>query len=164
MSADDIRSVWMEQGGSATVRVEDVYDTDIDDLWDAVSSPERLARWIATVEGDAVLGGTITASFTSGWSGTGVVEECAPPHRLLVRWDDAPDALMAATLSAEGERTRLVIVDRGIPVDEVTGHTAGWHAHLEDLAAHLDGRQPGDWGARWEELRPRYADLGPERL
>ena len=29
------------------VRVEDVYDTDIADLWAAVTEPARLARWIA---------------------------------------------------------------------------------------------------------------------
>jgi uncharacterized protein YndB with AHSA1/START domain len=34
------------------VRVEDVYDTDIDDLWEACTNPERLARWIAKVSGD----------------------------------------------------------------------------------------------------------------
>jgi uncharacterized protein YndB with AHSA1/START domain len=27
-----------------TVRVEDVYDTDVDDLWQACTTPERLAR------------------------------------------------------------------------------------------------------------------------
>ena len=32
------------------VRVEDVYDTDIADLWSAITEPDRLARWIATVE------------------------------------------------------------------------------------------------------------------
>ena len=33
-------------------RVEDAYDTDIDDLWEACTKPERLARWIAEVSGD----------------------------------------------------------------------------------------------------------------
>ena len=27
------------------VRVEDVYDTDIDDLWSAITEPDRLAHW-----------------------------------------------------------------------------------------------------------------------
>ncbi len=39
-----------EQRGA--VRVEDIYDTDINDLWDACTKPERLARWIAEVSGD----------------------------------------------------------------------------------------------------------------
>ena len=31
------------------VRVEDLYDTDIEDLWRACTEPERLARWIGEV-------------------------------------------------------------------------------------------------------------------
>ena len=31
------------------VRVEDVYATGIDDLWEACTEPERLVRWIADV-------------------------------------------------------------------------------------------------------------------
>ena len=38
------------------VRVEDIYDTDIDDLWEACTTPERLARWIAEVSGDLRVG------------------------------------------------------------------------------------------------------------
>ena len=45
------------------VRVEDVYDTDVDDLWQACTTPERLARWIAEVSGDLRVGGTIHAVF-----------------------------------------------------------------------------------------------------
>ena len=41
------------------VRVEDVYDTDIHDLWEACTNPERLARWIAEVSGDLRVGGTV---------------------------------------------------------------------------------------------------------
>ena len=39
------------------VRVEDVYDTGIEDLWEACTTPERLARWIAEVSGDLRVGG-----------------------------------------------------------------------------------------------------------
>src|SRR5512132_4508483 len=34
------------------VRMEDRYDTDIDDLWSALTDPGRLTRWIGEVEGD----------------------------------------------------------------------------------------------------------------
>jgi len=159
--SDHIRSTWTADGNRATVRVEDVYDTDIADLWSAVTSPERLARWIAVVEGDTVVGGAISARFTSHWEGTGVIEECSEPHRLRVRWDE-PAAVMTATLTVDGDRTRLVIIDEGIPTPEVTDHTAGWHAHLEDLEALLSGREPGDWESRWAELSPVYRDRGPE--
>src|SRR5690242_16610616 len=66
------------------VRVEDVYATDIEDLWEACTSPERLARWIAEVSGDLRVGGTIHASFASIWTGPGRIEICDRPHHLLL--------------------------------------------------------------------------------
>ena len=36
-----------------------------DDLWEACTDPERLARWIAKVSGDLQVGGSIHAVFTS---------------------------------------------------------------------------------------------------
>jgi hypothetical protein len=47
-------------------------------------------------------------------------------------------------------------------VAEIIHHTAGWHVHLEDLAAHVAGGAPGSWEDRWRELIPSYADRGPE--
>ena len=34
------------------------YETTIEDLWDACTNPERLARWYTTVTGDLQVGGT----------------------------------------------------------------------------------------------------------
>ena len=74
------------------VRMEDRYDTDIDDLWSALTEPGRLARWYGEVEGDLRLGGEYRARlFSSGWEGTGRVEACEPPQRLLVRIKDADE-------------------------------------------------------------------------
>ena len=43
--------------GAGVVRIEDRYDTDIDDLWSALTDPARLARWYGEVEGDLRPGG-----------------------------------------------------------------------------------------------------------
>src|SRR3954454_7080028 len=51
------------------VQVQDVYDTDIDDLWQACTSPERLVRWIAEVSGALRVGGMVRAVFTSTSAG-----------------------------------------------------------------------------------------------
>lgn len=71
--------------GAGVVRIEDHYDTDISDLWSAFTDPGRLARWYGQVEGDLHLGGGFRAHIdSSGWDGTGRVEACEPPRRLLV--------------------------------------------------------------------------------
>jgi uncharacterized protein YndB with AHSA1/START domain len=148
--------------GKGIVRVEDRYDTDIEDLWSALTDPHRLARWIAEVEGDLRLGGEFRARFTSGWEGTGRVKACEPPRRLLVltRGANEPDEeALEATLTADGDQTILVIEARGVPIEYLAAHGAGWQVHVEDLAAHLSGRERCDIKARWDELIAAYQDL-----
>ena len=71
--------------GKGVVRMQDRFDTAIDDLWSALTDPRRLARWLGEVEGDLRLGGKFRARFfASGWEGTGRVEVCEPPRRLLL--------------------------------------------------------------------------------
>jgi uncharacterized protein YndB with AHSA1/START domain len=71
--------------GTGVVRVEDRYDTDIDDLWSALTEPGRLARWYGQVEGDLRPGGEFRLYVESaGMDCTGRVEACEPPRRLLV--------------------------------------------------------------------------------
>ncbi len=85
--------------GKGIVRMEDRFDTDIDDLWSALTDPARLARWYGEVEGDLRPGGEFRARvFASGWEGTGRVEACEPPQRLLLR-DQGPRTSRTRTSS-----------------------------------------------------------------
>jgi uncharacterized protein YndB with AHSA1/START domain len=71
--------------GKGAVRMEDRFDTGIDDMWSALTDPLRLARWIGEVSGDLRPGGEYRFHFyASGSEGTGRVEACEPPHRLLL--------------------------------------------------------------------------------
>lgn len=144
------------------VRVEDVHETDIDDLWEACTKPERLARWIAEVNGDLRLGGEFQARFTSGWEGSGRVEVCEPPQRLVVVTSQAGqsnECVIEATLSSDGERTTLVVEERGLPIEQLPDYGAGWQVHLEDLGAHLGGCERCEIKARWDELIIGYREL-----
>ena len=104
--------------GRGIVRMEGRYDTDIDDLWSALTDPQRLARWIAEVEGDLRLGGAFRATFTSGWEGPGRVDACEPPRHLLVTMTPGRDeeTVIEAVLVADGNQTSLVVEERGIPL------------------------------------------------
>jgi uncharacterized protein YndB with AHSA1/START domain len=149
--------------GKGIVRMQDRFDTDIDDLWSALTDPRRLARWIGEVEGDLRLGGDFRAHFfSSGWEGTGRVEACEPPKRLLVvtKHAGAPvEQEIEVTLTADGDQTILVWEGRGMPVDLLSAYGAGIQVHVEDLAAHLAGRERCDADARWRELLPAYQEL-----
>ncbi len=151
--------------GTGVVRMEDRYDTGIDDLWSALTDPPRLARWIAEVDGDLRVGGEFHARFTSGWEGAGRVAACERPRRLLVltkETDEADEEILEATLTADGDQTILVIEARGLPIEYLAAHGAGWQVHVEDLAAHLAGRERCDIKARWDELIPAYQDLAAQ--
>ena len=150
-----------EENGMGVVRVEDVFATSIDDLWSAITEPDRLAHWIADVSGDLRAGGEFRATFTSGWTGTGVVDVCSAPAHLRVRTQQPGESatVIEAQLSAEGSGTRLVIEERGLPLKAYADHGAGWQAHVEDLRAHIDGTESTDWVQRWRELSPAYVAL-----
>jgi uncharacterized protein YndB with AHSA1/START domain len=155
------------------VRVDDVYDTDLDDLWEACTSPERLARWIAQVEGDLRVGGTVQMVFTSTWTGPARIEVCDAPYHLLLTTEPGTDdeGQIEAWLSAEDGGTRLVVEERGLPLEHLPGHASGWGVHLEDLGRSLtiDGPvHPEGWSSeavaprwkeRWSELAPAHRDL-----
>ncbi|MEP6852975.1 MAG: SRPBCC family protein [bacterium] len=150
--------------GKAVVRMQDRYATDIDDLWSALTDPLRLARWIAVVEGDLSLGGEFHARFTSGWNGPGRVDVCDAPRHLVLTMCPGQDeeTVIEARLDRDGDATTLVIEDRGLPLEEVAAHGAGWQAHVEDLAAHIADREPEDWRVRWVALTPHYQRLAAD--
>ena len=148
--------------GKGVVRMEDRFDTDIDDLWSALTDPRRLARWIGEVEGDLRLGGEYRfCFFASGSEGTGRVDACEPPRRLLLTMalGQPEEDVVEVTLTADDDQTVLVWEERGMPVDLLAAYGAGVQIHVEDLAAYLAGRERVDAAARWDELEPAYQDL-----
>ena len=148
--------------GKGVVRMEDRFDTDIDDLWSALTDPGRLARWLGGFEGDLRLGGEFRARFFDGWEGTGRVEACEPPRHLLVMTKhvrQTDEHTVEATLTADGDHTVLVLDLRGMPVNLLAEYGAGNQVHVEDLAAHIAGRERCDADARWQELQPSYEAL-----
>jgi uncharacterized protein YndB with AHSA1/START domain len=148
--------------GKGVVRMQDRFDTDIDDLWSALTDPRRLARWLGEVEGDLRLGGEFRFHFfASGSQGTGRVDACEPPRRLLLTMAlGQPDEdVIEATLTADGTQALLVWEERGMPLDLLAAYGAGVQVHVEDLAAYLAGRDRIDAAARWAELQPAYQDL-----
>jgi uncharacterized protein YndB with AHSA1/START domain len=152
--------------GGGIVRMEDRVDAEIDEVWSALTDPGRLARWMGEVEGDLRLGGEFRARFhASGWEGTGRVAACEPSRRLLVLTSepDEPDEhSIEVTLAADGDRTFLVWEERGMPLDQLAAYGAGIQIHVEDLAAHLAGRERCDAAARWNDLIPAYRDLAAD--
>ncbi|MEV8377247.1 SRPBCC domain-containing protein [Kribbella sp. NPDC056861] len=75
-------------GEAYTIEVRRRYDAQVDDVWDALTSPERLQRWLKPVTGDLRLGGKY--ALDSGECGE--ILRCEPPRLLKVSWLYGPDA------------------------------------------------------------------------
>jgi uncharacterized protein YndB with AHSA1/START domain len=151
--------------GKGVVRMDDRFDTAIDDVWSALTDPRRLLLWLGDVRGDLRQGGEFGARFhASGWEGTGRIEVCEPPQRLLVATkeaDQSGEGLIEVTLTADGDQTVVVWEERGMPVDLLAAYGAGIQIHVEDLADHLAGRGRRDAKPRFDELFASYQELAP---
>jgi uncharacterized protein YndB with AHSA1/START domain len=65
------------------VTISQAYDTDVEDLWAACTSAERLARWFAPVSGELRLGGR----YQIEGNAAGTVERCDPPKSFSLTWE-----------------------------------------------------------------------------
>lgn len=125
------------------------YPSGIDDVWQAVTTPDRIARWFLPVSGDLGLGGRYQLEGNAG----GEVLSCAPPEdgsaSYRVTWEYGGGVTwLAVRLTALGEdRTRLLLEHTAHTVDvpaemwDMFGPGAtgvGWDGAMLGLALHLD--------------------------
>lgn len=149
------------EGDRYHLEYTETYATDIDDLWSAATTPERLSRWMATYRGDLREGGAWEVLGSEGdvWC-RGVVTSCTPPRGFTTTWHavgEDPTELTVA-LAPDGDGTRLTLSHHGI---QSIFYGAGWQTYLEDLARGLampDVVLVDDaaWDARFAQLRPVY--------
>ena len=110
--------------GAGVVRIEDRHDTDIGDLWSALTDPGRLARWYGQVEGDLRLGGELRLCLEpDGWDG-------ASPRRLLVALPSGllPDVRRAVATLPGGRLRRSGGLTWSLAVERMTGIEPAWPA------------------------------------
>jgi uncharacterized protein YndB with AHSA1/START domain len=126
--------------GLGIVRMEDRLDTGIDDLWEAITAPDRLAHWFGEVESGPSEAGAFRVRIALGGPRNGQLEACEPRQRLLLTMRDPdpqpgqPDqTVIEAQLTTEGAQTKLVREERGMPVTLLPAYGAGIQIHVEHL-------------------------------
>jgi len=72
--------------GSHSVRLRRDYEAPIDDVWDALTNPDRIGRWFLPISSDYRLGGTYQFEGNAG----GRILDCDRPNRLHVTWEYGP--------------------------------------------------------------------------
>jgi uncharacterized protein YndB with AHSA1/START domain len=110
-----------------------IYDTTVEDLWEAITTPERLARWFLPVEGDLKLGGRYQLKGNAG----GTITRCDPPEALDLTWEfGGGTSWVNLRLAPDGQKARL---------------TLEHIAHKDGIGEeHLKRYGPGATGVGWD--------------
>ena len=126
-----------------------IYDTGIDDAWDALTNPERIPRWFLPISGDLHVGGRYQFKGNAG----GVIERCEPPRLLAVTWEMHGDvSWVSVQLEAQDNCTRLTLEHVAHVPDALFdqfgpgGVGVGWDLGLMGLGLHFQTGQAADPG------------------
>jgi uncharacterized protein YndB with AHSA1/START domain len=132
-------------------------------VWRAITEHEHLEAWFPdTIEVERwEVGAPLRFAVGTDFSFGGEVLAFDPPRMLELRW--GPDVIRLE-VEADGEGTRLTLLDTLEEVGKAARDAAGWHACLDQLEHHLDGTaMPASSSQRWREVHPSYVEsLGPE--
>lgn len=119
------------------------YSTTPEDLWDAVTTPERLPRWFLPLSGDLRPGGRYQLQGNAG----GDILVCEPPRQLNVTWEFGGQlSWLEVRIAPHGRGSRLTL-EHVLPVDDhwktfgpgATG--VGWDLALIGLMQHVATRE-----------------------
>ncbi|HEV8462289.1 MAG TPA: SRPBCC domain-containing protein [Gaiellaceae bacterium] len=92
------------------IRKEIVLPATREDVWEALTEPERLEDWFANeVEVDLQPGGEVSFRWSNGEERHATVIEVEPERRLAFEWDDEGE--VEFTLDDDVDGTRLVVVE-----------------------------------------------------
>ena len=141
------------------------YARPIEKVWAAITTPERLADWLADAEVELKPGGRIHFNWNNGaHTMEGRVLICEPPTTFAWTWAmDERETLVRLDLKADGEGCWLTLTHSGLSprAGQGAGVRSGWHAHLEGLPDAIDGKKT-PWATktgRQEAIKGLYPAL-----
>ena len=146
---DKARRTVGERDDARVVLLSRTYDAPVEDVWEACTDAERIARWFLPVTGELRLGGRYQLQGNAG----GEVRECEPPHRFLVTWGMSEDDRSTVELRlapADDGATELTLEHVAVVPPEFWDQFGpgavgvGWDLALVGLAAHVAGVDLGD--------------------
>jgi uncharacterized protein YndB with AHSA1/START domain len=146
-------------GEGRAVRLRRTYDAPLDEVWDALTNPERIGRWFLPISGDYRVGGRYQFEGNAG----GEIVECDRPHRLRVTWvygetgSPADVSEVEVRLAAAGaEATVFELEHTAVVPDEMWAEYGpgavgvGWDGGLLGLSLHLRTGRTVDDPLAWQ--------------
>jgi uncharacterized protein YndB with AHSA1/START domain len=136
------------------------YETTVEDLWDACTTPERLGRWYVPVTGDLRVGG----SFQQVNMGSGMILVCDPPQLLKLSLGGGADEIELRLSPGPEDETTTLELQHATTLDthEIGGQMydaifcmgGGYYPRLLALDLHLRGTLPDDYDSVAFHLDP----------
>jgi len=122
------------------------FSAPIEDVWAAVTEPERLARWIGSWTGDPESGAVMFRMLFEGdehEAETMTIRVCEPPHRLHLTSQAGEDTwLLELDLTHQDGVTTLTFSQPGVTAEQVGGVGPGWDYYLDRLVDVETGADP----------------------
>ena len=155
----------------ATLTIQRVLPGTVERVWDYLTRSDLRRQWLAAGEMNLQTGGAFEFVWRNdelnGASGRrpdgmpeehrmqGTVTACEPPHRLGISWGSTGG--VDFTLEQQGDTVLLTLVHHRLP-DRSTllNVSAGWHMHLDVLAATVSGKTPEPFWDGWQRLKREY--------
>lgn len=160
----------------ATLTIQRLLPGSIDRVWAYLTESDLRRKWLAAGTMEMELGsgfelvwrnneltdppGNRPEGFGEEHRMAGEITELRPPYILGISWGTTGGVTFE--LEPLGDMVRLTIVHRRLPDRSVMLNvSAGWHAHLDVLAARLAGEEPAPFWDRWARLKAEYAERLP---
>ncbi|CAH0341767.1 SRPBCC family protein [Rhizobium sp. CECT 9324] len=155
----------------ATLKIERLLPGPVERVWDYLTKSDLRRQWLAAGEMDLQVDapfeltwrndeltdppGVRPEGFSEQHSMQSRITELDPLHKLTFTWGDCGSVTM--TLQPKGQDVLLTLVHHRISDRKnmlMVG--AGWHMHLDILAARINGRKPQPFWDGWLRLRDEY--------
>jgi uncharacterized protein YndB with AHSA1/START domain len=158
-----------------TVEFKRLIPGPIELAWAFLTQREKLKTWFADVTIEPRVGGAVDIHFNPDTCGAcsagvrGVVREFRPPHAVAFSWiqlkarpdgslQERDEGEVRFELAARGDKVLLTLLHSRLSTDELIGHSAGWHAYLQNLDSVLSQRGRIDFMAVARGVRPGYEE------
>jgi len=132
-------------GERVSVLLRRSYDAPIGDVWDAVTQPDRIKRWLMPISGELRVGG----SFQLEGNADGEILTCEPPRLLRVTFG-GPTSIVEVRLTSQSDRDTVLELEHTVPIEMAQSGAGalyvgpGWDGALMGLGLLLRGEAVGD--------------------
>jgi len=141
----DVGQRAIEGGEGIGVLLRRTYEAPVDDVWDALTDPDRVVRWFYPVSGDLRVGGTFQLEGNAG----GDILDCQPPTLLRVTFG-GPTSVVELRLSSPNETQTVLELEHTVPLEIAQSGAGalyvgpGWDGALMALDLYLHGAGAAD--------------------